>query len=239
MPGKSFFIDTTLCTACRGCQVACKQWHYLPAEKTVNRGTYQNPADLSFVTYKLVRFEEVVVGGKLKWLFFADQCRHCLEPPCEMTAEDPKAIFSDSATGAVLYTANTKKLDAQAVVDSCPYNIPKAAKDGTLAKCDMCIDRVENGLLPACVKTCPTGAMNFGDREEILAMARKRLAAVKKTDRKAKLLDPDDIRVIFLVTEDPKLYHKFAMASNTAFDISRAVALKRLFRPLTSLTARL
>ncbi len=239
MPGKSFFIDTTLCTACRGCQVACKQWHYLPAEKTVNRGTYQNPADLSFVTYKLVRFEEVVVGGKLKWLFFADQCRHCLEPPCEMTADDPKAIFSDSATGAVLYTANTKKLDAQAVVDSCPYNIPKAAKDGTLAKCDMCIDRVENGLLPACVKTCPTGAMNFGDREEILAMAKKRLAAVKKTDRKAKLLDPDDIRVIFLVTEDPKLYHKFAMASNTAFDISRAVALKRLFRPLTSLTARL
>jgi formate dehydrogenase iron-sulfur subunit len=103
----------------------------------------------------------------------------------------------------------------------------------------MCIDRVENGLLPACVKTCPTGAMNFGNREEILAMARKRLAAVKKTDTKAKLLDPDDIRVIFLVTEDPKLYHKFAMASNTAFDISRAVALKRLFRPLTSLTARL
>ena len=239
MPGKSFFIDTTICTACRGCQVACKQWHDLPAEKTVNRGTYQNPADLSFVTYKLVRFEEVVVGGKLKWLFFADQCRHCLEPPCEMTADDPKAIFSDSATGAVLYTANTKKLDAEAVVDSCPYNIPKAAKDGTLAKCDMCIDRVENGLLPACVKTCPTGAMNFGDREGILAMARKRLAAVKKTDPKAKLLDPDDIRVIFLVTEDPKLYHKFAMASNTAFDISRAVALKRLFRPLTSLTARL
>lgn len=239
MPGKSFFIDTTLCTACRGCQVACKQWHYLPAEKTVNRGTYQNPADLSFVTYKLVRFEEVVVGGKLKWLFFPDQCRHCLEPPCEMTADDPKAIFSDSATGAVLYTANTKNVDAQAVVDSCPYNIPRAAKDGTIAKCDMCIDRVENGLLPACVKTCPTGAMNFGNREEILAMARKRLAAVKKTDTKAKLLDPDDIRVIFLVTEDPKLYHKFAMASNTAFDISRAVALKRLFRPLTSLTARL
>ena len=43
---KSFLIDTTLCTACRGCQVACKQWHDLPAEKTVNRGSYQNPEDL-------------------------------------------------------------------------------------------------------------------------------------------------------------------------------------------------
>lgn len=239
MPGKSFFIDTTLCMACRGCQVACKQWHDLPAEETVNRGTYQNPADLSFVTYKLVRFNEVVVDGKLQWLFFPDQCRHCLEPPCQMTAEDPKAIFTDPATGAVLYTANTRNVDAQGVIDSCPYNIPRACEDGTLAKCDMCIDRVENGLLPACVKTCPTGAMSFGDREEMLDMAKKRLAAVKKTNRKAKLLDPDDIRVIFLVTEDPKLYHNFAMASNTAFDMTRAMALRRLLRPLTSLTPRL
>jgi formate dehydrogenase iron-sulfur subunit len=239
MPGKSFFVDTTLCTACRGCQVACKQWHDLPAEETVNRGSYQNPADLSFVTYKLVRFEEVVVDGKFKWLFFPDQCRHCLEPPCEMTADDPAAIFRDGATGAVIYTANTKNLDAQAVVDSCPYNIPRACKDGTLAKCDMCQDRVENGLLPACVKTCPTGAMNFGDRADMLAMAKKRLAVVKKANPKAQLLDPDDVRVIFLVTEDPKLYHKFAVASYGAFDMTRAVALKRLFRPLTSLTARL
>ena len=235
MPGKSFFVDTTVCTACRGCQVACKQWHGLPAEKTVNRGSYQNPADLSFVTYKLVRFEEVVVKKKLKWVFFQDQCRHCLEPPCEMTADDPTAIFRDSATGAVLYTANTKKLDAQAVIDSCPYNIPRAAKDGTLAKCDMCIDRVENGLLPACVKTCPTGAMNFGSRKEMLALAKKRASKVKG----AKLLDADDIRVIYMVTEDPKLYHKFAVASNSAFDISRAVAMKRMVRPLTDLTARL
>jgi formate dehydrogenase iron-sulfur subunit len=239
MPGKSFFIDTTICTACRGCQVACKQWHDLPAEKTVNRGTHQNPADLSFVTYKLVRFNEVVVDGKLKWLFFPDQCRHCLEPPCEMAADDPEAIFRDPATGAVIYTAKTKNLDTQEIIDSCPYNIPRACKDGTLAKCDMCIDRVENGLLPACVKTCPTGAMNFGDREEMLALAKKRLAVVKKAHPQARLLDPDDIRVIFLVTEEPTLYHNFAVASSTAFDISRAVALKRLFRPLTKLTANL
>ncbi|HIC86305.1 MAG TPA: formate dehydrogenase, partial [Desulfobacterales bacterium] len=58
MSGKAFFIDTTLCTACRGCQVACKQWNQLPAEKTQNWGSYQNPKDLSFQTYKLVRFRE-------------------------------------------------------------------------------------------------------------------------------------------------------------------------------------
>ncbi|NVM56787.1 MAG: formate dehydrogenase, partial [Desulfobacterales bacterium] len=223
----------------RGCQVACKQWNSLPAEKTVNRGSYQNPADLSFVTYKLVRFNEVVVGGKLKWLFFPDQCRHCLEPPCELTADDPRAIYTDPATGAVIYTEKSKNLDTEAVIDSCPYNIPRAAKDGALAKCNMCIGRVKNGLSPACVKTCPTGAMNFGDRDEMLEMAKKRLGKVKKTYKNARLLNPDDIRVIYLVEEDPNLYHEFAVASNSAFDISRAVALKRLVRPLTRLTASL
>ncbi|MCD4804278.1 MAG: formate dehydrogenase, partial [Desulfobacterales bacterium] len=148
MLGKSFFIDASLCIACKGCQVACKQWHDLPAEKTVNNGTHQNPADLSFVTYKLVRFNETVVDGKLKWLFFPDQCRHCLEPPCEMTAESPKAIFRDPATGAVLFTADSKDIDTQEVIAACPYNVPRAAGDGTLAKCDMCNDRVRNGLLP-------------------------------------------------------------------------------------------
>jgi formate dehydrogenase iron-sulfur subunit len=52
---KAFFIDTTVCTACRGCQVACKQWHDQPAEATTNRGTYDNPPYLSFSTFMVVR----------------------------------------------------------------------------------------------------------------------------------------------------------------------------------------
>ncbi|MCP4701112.1 MAG: formate dehydrogenase, partial [Gammaproteobacteria bacterium] len=112
---KAFFIDTTLCIACRGCQVACKQWHDLPAEKTVNRGTYENPADLSFDTYKLVRMREKAVNKKLGWHFFPEQCRHCTEPPCAETAGDPAAIYIDKATGAVIYTANTAKLEADEI----------------------------------------------------------------------------------------------------------------------------
>ena len=103
---KAFFIDTTLCTACRACQVACKQWHDLPAEKTKNLGTYQNPADLSFDTYKLVRMNEEVIGGRLQWLFFPEQCRHCVEAPCLETAGDEGAIYQDPS-GAIIYTAQT------------------------------------------------------------------------------------------------------------------------------------
>jgi formate dehydrogenase iron-sulfur subunit len=236
---KSFFVDTTLCTACRGCQVACKQWHDLPAEKTANRGTYQNPADLSFDTYKLVRMREEVIDGKLRWLFFPDQCRHCLEAPCEATAGEPTAIFTSPSTGAVIYTANTRGLDSAEIIESCPYKIPREAPDGTLAKCDMCNDRVENGLQPACVKVCPTGAMNFGDRKDMLALAQSRLAEVKNKYPKPMLLDPDDVRTIYLVGYEPTLYHEFAVASAAGYGITRHAALRRMFRPFADIASHL
>jgi hypothetical protein len=43
MSGKSFFVDLTKCTACRGCQIACKQWNKLPAEQTRNHGSTRTP----------------------------------------------------------------------------------------------------------------------------------------------------------------------------------------------------
>jgi formate dehydrogenase iron-sulfur subunit len=236
---KSFFIDTTLCTACRGCQVACKEWHDLPANETVNRGSYQNPADLSFDTYKLVRMEDKVIDGQVRWLFFPDQCRHCLEPPCQETAGDPSAIYTDPATGAVIYTAFTKNLDADEIIESCPYNIPRKGPDGILAKCDMCLDRVHNGLLPACVKTCPTGAMNFGDRKEMVELAQKHLTTAKKKFPSSTLLDPDDVRAIYLVNFDSNLYHEFAVASARNYGITRQAALQKMFRPLTGIVSRL
>jgi formate dehydrogenase iron-sulfur subunit len=234
---KSFFIDTTLCTACRGCQVACKQWHDLPAEKTKNLGSYQNPSDLSFYTYKLVRMTEAVIDGKLNWLFFPDQCRHCLEPPCLDAAGEPSAIFKDDRTGAVIYTANTRFLNADEIRESCPYDIPRKGENGVLAKCDLCLDRVENGMLPACVKVCPTGAMNFGERDEILKMAESRLSEVKQQYPKASLIDTSDIRVIYLVAHDPLKYNENAVAGSFHRGMTRHAALKKLFNPLRAVTA--
>ncbi len=232
---KSILIDTTICTACRGCQVACKQWHDLPAEETKNMGSYQNPMDLSFDTYKLVRMTEKKVAGRLQWLFFPDQCRHCVDAPCLETAYDENAVYRDAATGAVLYTQATKGLDADEIIGSCPYSIPKKSADGTLAKCDLCNDRVHNGLEPACVKACPTGAMTFGTREQILSMAQKRLSTVKKRFPKAVLLNPDTVNVIYLTAFDPALYWEYAVASSDRGGISRSVALRKMMGPLARL----
>jgi formate dehydrogenase iron-sulfur subunit len=75
--------------------------------------------------------------------------------------------------------------------------------------------------------------MNFGDRKDILELAQKHLSMAKKKFPKAALLDPDDVRVIFLVAFAPNLYHDFAVASASAYGISRQAALRRMIRPLT------
>lgn len=209
---KGFFIDTTRCTACKGCQVACKQWNDLPVEKTENQGNLQNPPDLSSRTYKLVRMKEEIIGGKLKWLFFPDQCRHCLTAPCLLWAQDTEAIYQDEDTGAVVYTSATRKLKAEDIIGACPYDVPRSDESGTLAKCTMCNDRVKKGLEPACVKTCPTGALNFGNLEEMRALALERLAKAKSTYPNARLIDPDAVRVIFLTAFAPEKYHPYAAA---------------------------
>ena len=218
MNGKSFLIDLTKCTACRGCQVACKQWKKLPAEKTENWGSYQNPKDLSGNTLKLVRFQETVDDNGLQWIFFPDQCRHCLEPSCMDAASVPGAVVQDPKTGAVIYTeATAKEKDKDGFQASCPYDIPRVnAETGQVVKCDMCIDRVRAGMLPACVLTCPTGAMNFGDRDAMLALGKERLDEAKKKYPDAELIDSDSVRVIYLVQTNPDSYYQFLSADASA-----------------------
>jgi formate dehydrogenase iron-sulfur subunit len=236
MAGKTFFVDTTRCTACRGCQIACKNWNRNAASMTKNTGSHQNPPDLDGNTFKLVRFSEVETDGKLAWYFFADQCRHCLEPPCKDTIEGyvQDGVVQDEATGAVVYTDKAKAAPFEEVRSSCPYDIPRQAKDGRIVKCTMCIDRVSHGLMPACVKICPTGTMNFGERDAMMAMAKERLEKLKAKYPKAQLLDADQIRTIYLVTDDPAKYHKKAVASATPAG-SRKVTARAVSKPVETL----
>jgi formate dehydrogenase iron-sulfur subunit len=212
--GKSILVDTSLCTACRGCQIACKQWNDLPGTKTKQIGTYQNPQDFSAFTWKLVRFAEgKKENGNPYWYFFSDMCRHCLEPPCADTIQGfvKDGALRDETTGAVVYTEKTKTVPFQKVRSSCPYDIPRQnLKTKVMAKCTMCIDRIKNDRIPACVMSCPTSAMVFGDRSQILAKAEKRVVELKKSYPKAMAINPEDVRVIFIVTDDPQKYWKYA-----------------------------
>ena len=228
---RKFFIDLTRCTACRGCQIACKQWHKLPAEETINWGSHQNPRDLSFITYKLVRFTEIVKDGKVDWLFFPEQCRHCMEPPCKGQADldDERAVLKDELTGAVIFTEYTKLVDGEGVRSACPYDIPRVDPESKIiSKCDMCLDRVHNGMKPSCVLSCPTGTMNFGEEDEMMALAEERLATVKKQYPEAVLGDAFDVRVVYLFQQDPTAYFEKAVADASPQYMNRKQMFARI-----------
>jgi formate dehydrogenase iron-sulfur subunit len=209
--GYSILVDTSKCTACRGCQIACKQWNGLPATHTKNEGTHENPMDLSADTWKIVRFSEgPSKDGNPYWHFFSEQCRHCLSPGCMAEAENGE-IIQDENTGAVIFTPKTKDLNYKATRDGCPYDIPRQdPKTKQLFKCTMCFDRITNDMIPACVKSCPTGAMVFGERPKILEMVKARVEELSRRFPKAMAINPEDVRVIYIVNDDPKKYWKLA-----------------------------
>jgi len=240
---KAFFIDTTKCTACRGCQVGCKEWKDFPAVPTKQRGTHQNPPDLTHYNFKLVRFaEHMEPNGTVRWNFFPDQCRHCLDPGCKSGASLPDSIIKDPETGAVIYTEKTAKENFEIIRSSCPYDVPRLnPKTGRIVKCDMCIDRVKKNMLPMCVKSCAMGAMHFGERADMLAKAAARLVAVQKDFPKAQLCDQESVSAIYLIVEEPAMYHKFAVADASgalkgAPGMTRQDFLAGMFEPLRRAT---
>ncbi|MDP8257027.1 MAG: hypothetical protein P9M14_14860 [Candidatus Alcyoniella australis] len=205
---KMMLIDTSKCTACRGCQVACKQWNQNKAVKTTFTGTYQNPPKVDGDTWTMVNFKEVPNGADygINWIFTKQQCRHCADPYCRYGTKagdaSSESIIKDEATGAILFTDKSKGESLESVFGSCPYGIPTARKDGTLVKCNLCIDRISDGLLPACVQACPTGTLTFGDKDAMLAKAKARLAKVKAQYPKAKLYPDDDTHVKWILVSD-------------------------------------
>ena len=172
---KGMLVDVTKCIGCRACQVACKQWNDLPSEDTRNWGSYQNPPVLSAKTWSLVEFTETREEGKLDWVFFKRQCMHCEHPACVSACPVGALVRLDE--GPVVYY-DEKCMGCRYCMMACPFRIPKFEWEKPLPlirKCTMCADRLSVGLEPACAKACPTGAIAFGNRDELVEMAEARI----------------------------------------------------------------
>ncbi|MDR0207623.1 MAG: formate dehydrogenase subunit beta [Pseudomonas putida] len=205
-------IDTTKCIGCKACQVACSEWNELRDEVGHNHGTYDNPQDLTAETWTLMRFtEHERDDGNLEWLIRKDGCMHCAEPGCLKACPSPGAIIKH-ANGIVDFNQD-HCIGCGYCITGCPFNIPRISqKDHKAYKCSLCSDRVAVGLEPACVKTCPTGAIVFGSKDEMKVHAAERIVDLKSRGfDKAGLYDPDGVggtHVMYVLhhADTPKLY---------------------------------
>ncbi len=151
-----FYFDQTRCTGCCACQVACKDWHDIPA----------GPEKWMRVLYtETGRFPNVSVS------YMAAACWHCHSPVCA-DACPVDAITKREEDGVVLVSRETCIGGDECgykCLKACPYDAPQFGEEtnARMGKCNFCIDRLEAGKPPNCVETCPTRALDAGALPEL------------------------------------------------------------------------
>jgi formate dehydrogenase beta subunit len=226
-------IDLSRCTACRGCQVACKQWNELPASKTKNWGSYQNPEGLEWNTWTLIRFQEYVdQKGTLKWLFRKDGCMHCTDAACMKVCPSGALYRTDFGTVGV----NSQLcIGCKECVSACPFDIPRYdGKTDKIYKCDLCESRLAAGTPPACVLSCPTGALQIGPKDAMIKKAYKR---AKDLGGDASVYGDqfvDGTHVLYVLPEKVDVYEKLPKSPSVPLSI---IVWKDLLKPLSLLAA--
>ena len=161
-PKYGFLIDASRCIDCRACLVACSVENQVPMKST------------------RIWIKDTGVTGhfpELQRYTAPYHCMHCVDPSCVSACT--VGALQQNKDGIIVYD-DERCIGCRYCMYACPFEVPNFEWDKRLAlivKCDLCISRLEDGQQqPACAATCPTQAIQFGRREQMLALAYERIA---------------------------------------------------------------
>lgn len=146
----ALMVNTEDCVGCNACEVACKQEHNLPAGPRWIRVYSDSPREIE---------------GKLQLRYIVTHCMHCSRPPCKDVC--PVEAITKRKDGIVLIDEELC-IGCKDCIEGCPLGVMQFDEEEEVArKCDLCVDRLDRGLQPACVAACPSHCIYFGDTKEI------------------------------------------------------------------------
>jgi len=164
-------VDTTRCIGCRACERACSEAHDLPVPDIENDGALETRRDTTEKQWTVVNRFDTSKGE----VFVKRQCMHCWQPACGAACLT-NAMYK-THSGPVIWRSS-KCMGCRFCMVSCPFEIPKFeyhSWNPKIQKCTMCYERLQHGLGPACVGACPTDALTFGPKRELMETARLRI----------------------------------------------------------------
>ncbi len=162
---KAILTDITKCIGCLECAAACKSENDL--ELDIPRIWHKGDGLSSQNWTAILQREDKH--------YIRKQCRHCIEPACASAC--PVSALHTTSEGAVIYDSD-KCLGCRYCMMACPFGIPRYDWEEPvpyIRKCILCHPRLQKGQQPACTEACPTEATIFGDRDELLAEAHRRI----------------------------------------------------------------
>jgi len=172
---KAITVDINKCLACKACEIACALAH--SRSGVLEEAISEHPTPRSRVAVEAAGEHGVPM-----------QCRHCEDAPC-ITVCPTKAIARQSPESPVLIDQDLC-IGCRFCLVVCPFGVIEFSAEGKMmVKCDLCIERLTEGLQPACVEACPTKALMFVDEKDLATdkrrlAARELIASVEKGDKK-------------------------------------------------------
>lgn len=171
--------DLTYCIGCRKCEWACNESNGMPNQPldsfsdTTVFDEYRRPTEKQYTVVNSFP-EKGLTGGPLN---VKVQCMHCEHPPCVSACI--VSALEKHPDGPVTYDASAC-IGCRYCIIVCPFQIPTYEYEKALTpqvrKCTLCLERtIDNGELPACVEVCPTEAILFGKRKDLLQLAHERI----------------------------------------------------------------
>jgi Fe-S-cluster-containing dehydrogenase component len=171
----AMLYDSTVCTGCKACMPACNEANNLPADTSMSGGIWDMPTGLNAQTKNIIELYQDPKSDE--FAFVKRQCMHCLDPAC--VSGCPFGALEKADWGAVTWTSSLC-IGCRYCEVACPFEVPKFQWDSwnpKIVKCEFCYEqRLKQDMEPACTAACPTGAVVFGKRVDLLAKAKDRIA---------------------------------------------------------------